>query len=97
VKGAWSGRSPCGRPLSRVPPDCSHSRQFDDVGELVANAFDAGASLVDVMVHENDLGGIDSIVVWDIGRLHLSRLDWRVSRPSGQPTRGADGLCDSQV
>jgi hypothetical protein len=67
------------------------------LGELVANAFDAGARLVDVMVHENDLGGIDSIVVWDIGRLHLSRLDWRVSRPSGQPTRGADGLCDSQV
>lgn len=36
--------------------------------ELVANAFDAGASTVDVEMVSNDLGGVDSIVVSDDGR-----------------------------
>jgi hypothetical protein len=38
------------------------------LGELVANAFDAGATWVDVSVHENDLGGIETITVVDNGR-----------------------------
>ena len=37
------------------------------IGELVANAFDAGAMLVDIDVEENELGGIESITVVDNG------------------------------
>jgi len=37
------------------------------LGELVANAFDAHATTVDVSLTENDLGGLDHIVITDDG------------------------------
>jgi len=37
------------------------------IGELVANAFDAQASLVDIELVENQLGGIDKVVILDNG------------------------------
>lgn len=42
--------------------------------ELVANAFDAGASTVDVEVVANDLGGVNAIIVSDNGQ-GISPLD----------------------
>lgn len=35
--------------------------------ELIANGFDAGASLITVSIKENDLGGVESIIVKDNG------------------------------
>lgn len=37
------------------------------IGELVANAFDAGASVVDIELIENPLGGVDKVAVLDNG------------------------------
>lgn len=44
------------------------------IGELVANAFDAEASLVDIELVENLLGGIEKVVILDNG-LGISPLD----------------------
>ncbi len=38
------------------------------VGELVANAFDAGATLIDIEIVENALGGTEKVVITDNGR-----------------------------
>lgn len=37
------------------------------LGELVSNAFDAGADLVEINIKNNKLGGIDSIIISDNG------------------------------
>ena len=44
-----------------------YSRSTVAIGELVANALDARAALVDIQLHENDLGAVDSIDIADNG------------------------------
>src|SRR5674476_1599222 len=37
------------------------------IGELVANSLDAGASIIDIELVENDLGGVEKVVIADNG------------------------------
>ncbi len=57
--------------MQRVAAELLGSQKYSTstaaIGELAANALDAGATLVEIEVKENVIGGIDSIVIRDNG------------------------------